>query len=92
MSSGTTSKVALELGRNSVGYEINKDFLPIIEEKIGKDKKELFFKDDKIEIIFQKNKNEDIPVSGKIKKNDYAILNNRINHPEYWKQLKNVEN
>ena len=92
LGSGTTSKVALELGRNSVGYEINKDFLPIIEEKIGKDKKELFFKDDKIEIIFQKNKNEDIPVSGKIKKNDYAILNNRINHPEYWKQLKNVEN
>ena len=28
LGSGTTSKVARELGRNSIGYEINEDFLP----------------------------------------------------------------
>ncbi|MCL2182801.1 MAG: thermonuclease family protein [Chitinispirillia bacterium] len=33
--SGTTSKVARDLGRNSVGYEINTEFIPIIEEKVG---------------------------------------------------------
>lgn len=35
LGSGTTIKVALNLGRNSVGYEINEKFLPIIKEKIG---------------------------------------------------------
>lgn len=39
LGSGTTVKVALELGRNAVGYEINDNFLDIIKEKIGiKDK------------------------------------------------------
>ena len=33
--SGTTAKVARELGRNSVNYEINPEFIPIIEDKIG---------------------------------------------------------
>lgn len=36
LGSGTTTKVALELGRNSVGYEINHNFLPMIKEKINK--------------------------------------------------------
>jgi len=35
LGSGTTVKAALELQRNSVGYEINKDFLDIIKEKTG---------------------------------------------------------
>lgn len=35
MGSGTTSLAARSLGRNSVGYEINPDFIPIIKEKIG---------------------------------------------------------
>ena len=35
LGSGTTSLAAKHLGRNSVGYEINKDFLPIIKEKIN---------------------------------------------------------
>lgn len=39
LGSGTTIKVALELERNAVGYEINENFLDIIKEKIGiKDK------------------------------------------------------
>ncbi len=35
MGSGTTALAAKNLGRNSVGYEINPDFIPIIKEKIG---------------------------------------------------------
>ncbi|MEM5793240.1 MAG: DNA methyltransferase [Candidatus Aenigmatarchaeota archaeon] len=35
LGSGTTVKVALSLDRNSIGYEINEEFLPIIKNKIG---------------------------------------------------------
>ena len=35
LGSGTTVKVALELGRNAIGYEINERFLNLIEEKLG---------------------------------------------------------
>ena len=35
MGSGTTALVAKKLNRNSVGYEINSEFIPIIKEKIG---------------------------------------------------------
>jgi len=35
MGSGTTALVAKKLNRNSVGYEINPEFIPIIKEKIG---------------------------------------------------------
>lgn len=35
MGSGTTASVARKLGRNSVGYEINPEFISLIEEKIG---------------------------------------------------------
>ncbi len=35
LGSGTTALAAKNLGRNSVGYEINSDFIPIIKEKIG---------------------------------------------------------
>jgi len=34
LGSGTTSLAALKLGRNSIGYEINKEFLPIIKQKL----------------------------------------------------------
>ncbi len=37
MGSGTTGLAARNLNRNSVGYEINPDFIPIIKEKIGTD-------------------------------------------------------
>ncbi|MDL2222365.1 thermonuclease family protein [Parabacteroides sp. OttesenSCG-928-N08] len=37
MGSGTTASVAKKLNRNSIGYEINPRFIPIIEEKIGND-------------------------------------------------------
>lgn len=36
--SGTTSKVAHELSRNSIGIEINEDYLPLIKRKVEFDK------------------------------------------------------
>lgn len=42
LGSGTTTLAAINLDRNSFGYEINKEFLPIINEKIGVDKERLF--------------------------------------------------
>jgi site-specific DNA-methyltransferase (adenine-specific) len=35
LGSGTTSLAALKLGRNSVGYEVNGDFVPLIRAKLG---------------------------------------------------------
>lgn len=35
LGSGTTAKVALELSRNAIGYEISDTFLPLIREKLG---------------------------------------------------------
>jgi len=35
LGSGTTTLAAKNLNRNSVGYEINNDYLPIVKEKIG---------------------------------------------------------
>ncbi len=49
LGSGTTLKVALELNRNGVGYEINEKFLEIIEKKVKINDKDLF--GNKIEII-----------------------------------------
>ena len=52
LGSGTTSLVARNLCRSSIGYEINKDFLPIIKEKLGV-RQQLLFSDAKYEIIEQ---------------------------------------
>ncbi len=38
--SGTTSLAAMHLGRNSIGYELNKDFIPVIREKLCSDDSE----------------------------------------------------
>ena len=35
LGSGTTALAAMKLGRNSVGYEINKAFIPVIEKKLS---------------------------------------------------------
>jgi len=52
LGSGTTSLAAKKLERNSIGYEINKDFLPIIEEKVGVDKNCIIIKQEEINIDF----------------------------------------
>jgi len=89
LGSGTTSMVARKLKRNSIGYEINKDFLSIIEDKIGKNKPSLFDQKDIIEIIRQNDKKESNNHLVKIGKDNNRTINNRIRHPEYWKTLKN---
>ena len=40
MGSGTTALAAMHLDRNSVGYELNKDFIPVIKEKLCDDSSE----------------------------------------------------
>ncbi len=49
--SGTTLKVARELGRNSIGYELNPEYEPIIRAKIGADDKK---SDDTFEFVIDK--------------------------------------
>lgn len=49
LGSGTTMKVARKLNRNSIGYEINEEFLEVINKKIGNDNN--FFFNDNIKII-----------------------------------------
>lgn len=36
MGTGTTAEAAIELGRNAVGYEINNEYIPLIETKIAR--------------------------------------------------------
>jgi len=60
LGSGTTVKVALELQRNAIGYEINKDFLEIIKEKIGMEESLLRFYDS-IQIIERKEERLELP-------------------------------
>jgi DNA modification methylase len=50
LGSGTTIKVARELNRNSIGYEINRDYIDIIKKKIGL-AESLFSTNDEIEIV-----------------------------------------
>jgi site-specific DNA-methyltransferase (adenine-specific) len=42
LGSGTTSLAAKNLDRNSIGYELNDDFLPIIKEKLGVQQSTIF--------------------------------------------------
>ncbi|MDH7605117.1 MAG: site-specific DNA-methyltransferase [Melioribacter sp.] len=51
--SGTTSLAAIHLQRNSIGYEINKKYKSIIEEKLKVKEHQLFEKDFSIEFIEQ---------------------------------------
>ena len=39
--SGTTNLAAKNLGRNSIGYEINEEFIPIIKQKLGTGQKDI---------------------------------------------------
>ncbi len=42
LGSGTTSLAAAKLGRNSVGYEVNADFIPFIKQKLGVEQKDIY--------------------------------------------------
>jgi site-specific DNA-methyltransferase (adenine-specific) len=52
LGSGTTSLAAKKLNRNSVGYEINEDFLELIKHKLDTKQKSIFGEDE-LEIIRQ---------------------------------------
>lgn len=49
--SGTTSLAAKHLNRNSIGYEINKEFKPLIQEKLSDSQMNLFSSGDKVYFI-----------------------------------------
>lgn len=52
LGSGTTMLAAKMLGRNSIGYEINEEFLQVIKNKVGFNQYDLF-EENKFEIIIQ---------------------------------------
>ena len=70
LGSGTTSLAAKKLGRNSIGYEINLEFLPLIKNKLGIRQK-LIFEEAKFEIIKQDKTNTDY--QRRIKKLPYVF-------------------
>ena len=61
MGSGTTAAVAKTLDRNSIGYEINSDFIPLIKERIGKnsliDTSDVEIKKQTLNIDFEQERN-----------------------------------
>ena len=86
LGSGTTTLAAINLDRSSVGYEINEKYLPIIKEKIGVNKKNLF-KDMTFEIVRQGNKAADF--SKEISKLPYIFKDSiKINKKMDPKKLK----
>lgn len=61
LGSGTTSMASKNLQRNSVGYEINDDFIPIIKEKLAVDENKMFE-----EHLYEFKKQEKLPVDLKV--------------------------
>ena len=58
LGSGTTSLAAKKLERNSIGYEINPEFLPLMKEKLNLEQK-MIFEESNFEIISQNKANID---------------------------------
>jgi len=58
LGSGTTSLAARNLARDSTGYEVNADFLPIIKEKLGINEN-LLFEDADFEVVTQRQAKPD---------------------------------
>ncbi len=78
LGSGTTVKVALELNRNAVGYEINESFADVIKEKVGINTLINF---NKIEIVRRKENSlslEDVNYSSRIKDAKPVIEPNKL--------------
>ena len=59
LGSGTTSLAARKLGRNSVGYEINENFLPVITNKI---REGALFEETEIKVLRQSKKDKDFNI------------------------------
>jgi len=64
LGSGTTSLAAKKLERNSIGYEINPEFLPLMKEKLDLEQK-MIFEESNFEIISQNKANIDYKQIGK---------------------------
>ncbi len=70
LGSGTTSLAAKNLNRNSIGYEINEEFLPVIKEKLGM-RQSTIFQDVSFEMI--KQDEDGVNFNEKIKKLPYIF-------------------
>ena len=70
LGSGTTSLAAKHLSRNSVGYEINEEFLPVIKNKLELTKTTIF-QNIKFEIVRQKK--SEINFEDKVKNSPYIF-------------------
>jgi site-specific DNA-methyltransferase (adenine-specific) len=70
LGSGTTSLAAKNLDRNSIGYEINEDFLPVIQEKLSVEQRSIT-QDATFEIIKQDEFN--LNIEEEIKKLPYIF-------------------
>lgn len=70
LGSGTTASVAKSLGRNSCGYEINPEFIPIIKQKLGINNNVLF---DDARIDFVKQPEIEFDFEVKIKELPYVF-------------------
>ena len=70
LGSGTTSLVAKKLGRNSIGYEINSNYIDVVKEKLGLKEKGFF---DKISIELAQNREDEIDWREEIKKLPYIF-------------------
>jgi len=60
LGSGTTTLAAKNLSRNSIGYEINRDFRPIIEQKVGAKEASVFGGEARFEFIEQEGPQPDL--------------------------------
>ena len=70
LGSGTTTLAARNLNRHSVGYEINKEFLPIIKDKVGARTKNMF---NDVEFDFVGRKKVKVDYASHIKKLPYVF-------------------
>ncbi|MDY6934372.1 MAG: DNA methyltransferase [Spirochaetota bacterium] len=70
LGSGTTSLAAKKINRNSIGYEINEDFIPNIEEKLGVNNSDILI-DASYELVNQGGKGLDL--GDEISKLDYIF-------------------
>jgi DNA modification methylase/endonuclease YncB( thermonuclease family) len=71
LGSGTTSLAAKNLGRNSCGYEINPDFIPVIKQKFGVNNKKMF-DNERFDFVKQTSALEDF--DAKIKNLPYIFV------------------
>jgi len=87
LGSGTTMKVAAELNRNSIGYEISEDYLNVIKNKVGIGRNQLF-KNAEFEILCQSKSCLPTNILNKSVNVMPARINFRVNDPDAWKSLK----